>query len=196
MGSDKVFKKSFLGGFKKEGVLNYVEQLQSEIVALKKEVSNNTAVCDEVEALKAAKDNVISESASLAAKYDALKAENESLSEKNLQLMQELDDAKNKISDYENKQSVFESKINSIENKFAALANGYMLNSGADSEIFSRTTQAIETAKSEVSDVNERIKTVCNNFESSAVALKSSVENLLKTLNSISEEIADCEDKD
>ena len=196
MGADKVFKKSFLGGFKKEGVLNYVEQLQSEIVELKREVSNNSSFSDEVDALKAANDHVVSESATLAAKYDVLKAENESLSEINKQLTLELDDARKIISEYENKQIIFENKINSIENKFALLANGYMMNSLSDNDIISRTSRAVETAKNEVSDVNERIKTVCNNFESSANALKSSVEILLNTLNGISEEIGNCEDKE
>ena len=72
----------------------------------------------------------------------------------------------------------------------------YMMNSLSDNEIISRTSSAVETAKNEVSDVNERIKTVCNNFESSANALKSSVEILLNTLNGISEEIGNCEDKE
>ena len=48
---------------------------------------------------------------------------------------------------------------------------------------------AIENAKTEVSDINERLKTVCNNFDSSSIALKSSVENLLMILNSISDDM-------
>ena len=34
MSSDKILKKSTFGGFKKEGVLNYIEELQAEIDAL------------------------------------------------------------------------------------------------------------------------------------------------------------------
>ncbi len=192
MGSDKIFKKSFFGGFKKDGVLNYVEQLQSEIVDLKKEISLNSSFGEEVVALKAENNNVVSETAALTARYDALKAENESLSERNTVLAQELDEAQKIIRNYEEKQTLFENKICAIENKFAQLANGYITNSASKSE----TKLAVETAKSEVNDANERLKTACNNFESSAYALKASVENLLKTLSGISEEIGVCSDKE
>lgn len=196
MGTDNVLKKSFLGGFKKEGVLNYVEQLQSEIIELKKEISNNSSVSDEVDALKTENENIVSEAATLTAKYDALKAENEALSERNAQLIAELEEAKKMIEEYEDKQNVFESKISSIENKFELIAKGYIRNSSADSEIISEAAETVEKAKSEVSDVNERIKTVCNNFESSAQALKSSVANLLDTLNAISDKMGNDTEKE
>lgn len=195
MGTDKVLRKSFLGGFKKESVLNYIEQLQNEILELKKQISNNNAVDDEFSALKAENDYVISESAAIAAKYDTLKAENESLSESNLQLSQELFEAKRIISEYDNKEAVFINKISEIEKKFEVISKGYMSNSASENKAVSKTSAAIENAKTEVSDINERIKTVCNNFDSSISSLKSSIENLLIILNGISEEIDICDYK-
>ena len=93
MSSEQIFKKSVLGGFKKEGVLNYIEKLQSEIIELKKEITNKPDFSDEVEALKAKNEDASAETTALTAKYDALKAENEALSDKNAKLIHELDDA-------------------------------------------------------------------------------------------------------
>lgn len=196
MGSEQIFKKSVLGGFKKEGVLNYVEQLQSEIIELKKEISNKPDFSDEVEALKAFNEDAAAESAALAAKYDALKAENEALSEKNSELIQELDDAKKLICDYEEKQSLFENKLSAIESKFDKLANGYMTNSNTDADYSSKAGEAVKAAKSEVFDANERIKNACDDFENSSSALKSSVENLLNILSGISEEFFSVDNKE
>ena len=80
MGSEQVLKKSVLGGFKKEGVLNYIEQLQTEIIELKKEISNKSDYSYEIDNLKSEKEAVINQTAAITAKYDAAKAENESLS--------------------------------------------------------------------------------------------------------------------
>ncbi|MBQ3005213.1 MAG: hypothetical protein IJD88_04720 [Clostridia bacterium] len=187
MGSEQMFKKSMLGGFKKEGVLNYIEQLQTEIIELKKEISNKPDFSDELEFLKAKNEDAISEAASMSAKYDALKAENEALSERNSELLQELDDAKKMISDYENKQCVFEQKIAVIENKFAQLAGGFSVNS--ESSYGSKFGDAVENAKTDIYDANERIKTACNNLECSSSALKSSVDSLLNILADISENL-------
>ena len=52
MGSEQVLKKSVLGGFKKEGVLNYIEQLQSEIISLKKEAAKNSDIQKDIDDLK------------------------------------------------------------------------------------------------------------------------------------------------
>ena len=131
MGAEKVLKKSLFGGFKKDTVLNYIEELQNEIVDLRKELSNNNGYCDEIESLKAANCSYISESAALAAKLDALKAENESLSESNLQLTNELEEAKRIISDYDNKETLFINKISEIEKKFVVLSKGYLSNSAS-----------------------------------------------------------------
>lgn len=190
MGSEQIFKKSVLGGFKKEGVLNYVEQLQTEIIDLKKEISNKPDYSDEVKSLKSAKEDAVAETVKLTAKIDALKTENESLSEKNTLLVQELDECKKIIADYENKQKLFEEKISVIENKFAQLTNGYMIKDDSGAEYISKVNESVKNATSEISDVNEHIISACKNFENSSSALKSGIESLLNILSGISEELA------
>lgn len=48
MGSNQVLKKSVFGGFNKEKVLGYVEQLQAEILGLKKELAAKNADSSEI----------------------------------------------------------------------------------------------------------------------------------------------------
>lgn len=187
MGSDLIFKKSVLGGFKKEGVLNYVEQLQSEIIELKKEISNKPDLSRDVEILKAASEEAVAETAVLAAKNDALKAENEALSEKNALLIQELEEAGKLISDYEAKQKIFEDKISAIESKFVQLTNGYVV---------TKSDESVEAVKKVVVEADEKIKNACEDLEISSSALKSSVDNLLAVLSGISEQFDLCADKD
>ncbi len=183
MGSDQIFKKSVLGGFKKEAVLNYIEQLQFEIIELKREISNKPDLSNEVESLKAINENAASEAAALTAKNDALKAENEALSDKNDELIQELENARKTICEYEEKQKIFEEKIGIIEEKFALLSRGYKSkeSSGIDSE-------AVNNAKKEISAVNDEITAACIDFAKISSVLKSSAQSLIEILSVISED--------
>lgn len=189
MGSEQVLKKSVLGGFKKDGVINYVEQLQSEILELKREVANKPDLSDEYNAVKKDNENAYADIASLTAKCDAIKAENEALSNHNIKLSEELDEAKKVIAEYESKQKLFEEKILAIESKFLKIKSGYTSADVTPSGI----NNVVASAHSDISYANERIKTACNNFESSTSALKSSVDNLLNVLASINENINNAE---
>lgn len=188
MGSEQIFKKSVLGGFKKEGVLNYVEQLQTEIIELKKEITNKPDLSEKVKVLKDINESAVAETTALTAKIDALKAENEALAEANLSLVGELEDAKALIKDYEEKQKIFAEKITEIDNKFSRLTSGLVYSDSGVSDIKNKANESVKNARDEISDINERIKTTCNNFVSSSTALKSCVENLLEVLSSISDD--------
>lgn len=188
MGSEQIFKKSVLGGFKKEGVLNYVEQLQTEIIELKKEITNKPDLSEEVKALKDINENAVAETTALTAKIDALKAENEALTEANLSLVRDLEEAKMLINEYEEKQKIFAEKISEIDNKFSRLTSDFVCSDSSASDIKTKANDAVENARNEIGDINERIKTTCNNFVSSSSALKTCVENLLDVLSSISDD--------
>lgn len=188
MGSEQIFKKSVLGGFKKEGVLNYVEQLQTEIIELKKEITNKPDLSEEVKALKDINENAVAETTALTAKIDALKAENEALTEANLSLVRDLEEAKMLINEYEEKQKIFAEKISEIDNKFSRLTSDFVCSDSSASDIKTKANDAVENARNEIGDINERIKTTCNNFVSSSSALKACVENLLDVLSSISDD--------
>lgn len=193
MGSEQILKKSVLGGFKKEGVLNYVEQLQNEIVSLKKEVSNGSKCKNELDELKDKKDYADRELSALKAENEALKAENARLIEQNAAYALKIEEANVSIADYESKQQLFVEKISSIEAKFDQIESNYIKYGEVKAFAASacaKANDAVKAAKNEITGANERIKTACVNFESSVASLKASSENLMSVLDSVSESLA------
>ncbi len=192
MGSEQILKKSMLGGFKKEGVLNYVEQLQNEIVSLKKEVSNGSKCQNELDELKDKKDSADRELSALKAENEALKAENARLIEQNAAYALKLEEANVSIADYENRQQLFVEKISSIEAKFDQIESNYIKYGEVKAFAASacaKANDAVKAAKADIAGANERIKTACVNFESSVASLKASSENLIGVLDSVSESL-------
>ena len=190
MGSEQILKKSMLGGFKKEGVLNYVEQLQNEIVSLKKEVSNGSKCQNELDELKDKKDSADRELSALKAENEALKTENARLIEQNAAYALKLEEANVSIADYESRQQIFVEKISSIEAKFDQIESNYIKYGEVKAFAASacaKANDAVKAAKADIEGANERIKTACVNFESSVASLKASSENLIGVLNSVSE---------
>lgn len=190
MGSEQILKKSMLGGFKKEGVLNYVEQLQNEIVILKKEVSNGSKCQNELDELKDKKDSADRELSALKAENEALKAENARLIEQNAAYTLKLEEANVSIADYESRQQLFVEKISAIEAKFDQIESNYIKYGEVKAFAASacaKANDAVKAAKADIEGANERIKTACVNFESSVASLKASSENLIGVLNSVSE---------
>ena len=192
MSSEQILKKSMLGGFKKEGVLNYVEQLQNEIVSLKKEVSNGSKCQTELDELKDKKDSADRELSALKAEIEALKSENARLIEQNAAYALKLEEANVSIADYESRQQLFVEKISSIEAKFDQIESNYIkygeVKAFADSAC-AKANDAVKAAKADIAGANERIKTACVNFESSVASLKASSENLIGVLDSVSESL-------
>ncbi len=192
MSSEQILKKSMLGGFKKEGVLNYVEQLQNEIVSLKKEVSNGSKCQTELDELKDKKDSADRELSALKAEIEALKSENARLIEQNAAYALKLEEANVSIADYESRQQLFVEKISSIEAKFDQIESNYIKYGEVKAFAASacaKANDAVKAAKADIAGANERIKTACVNFESSVASLKASSENLIDVLDSVSESL-------
>lgn len=211
MSSEQILKKSLLGGFKKEGVLNYVEQLQTEIIELKKELNNKTACQKDVDDLKSLKEASEKRLAELSEENASLKSENGALIEQNAAYSLKIEEAQISIADYEKKQQELEAKTSLIESKFTEIEKKYaeynitenkvkemvsdamnysekiIFNAkAAAAEITGEADDMINSAKVEITNANERIKTACVNFESSVSSLKTSAESLLEALSSIS----------
>lgn len=200
MGSESILKKSVIGGFKKEGVLNYVEQLQTEIVALRKELNECNSCKKELDSVSAKNEIAEREMNNLKAEISDLKEKNAILGEENKALLErdasvslKLEEANAVISNYESKIALYEEKIAAIEEKFAQIENNYQKygdvivnakNSAA--EISSKAKAVVDNARNEISDANDRIKTACVNFESSVASMKSCAENLIETLSAVS----------
>ena len=211
MSSEKVLKKSAFGGFKKEGVLDYVEQLQAEILSLKKELNNNKASAEENKMLTEKCKRFESEIEELKDEKASLKSENEKLISEKTALAEEVENAKSNIADYENKIAMCESKISEIESKFSEIeatynraprtdnkANAMMLDAVNYSEkviakanekanlAVSNAESAVKSALNLVSEASERLKTARTDYECSSVVLENGVENLKEILVELS----------
>lgn len=154
MASNQILKKSVVGGFRKEDVINYVEQLQAEIQRLRTDLAQKNSEseqCDElknayseavksVEAANAELESVRAEKTALAAENELLKVEKQSLEAVVETLKKEKADAEEiHASELEqiktenkNKISLFEEKLASIESTFASIEASRSKNFVAD----------------------------------------------------------------
>lgn len=184
MGSEQILKKSVLGGFKKEGVLNYIEQLQSEILNLKKAVNENAACKNELEELKDEKQSSDDGLKSLKEENDALKSEiirindeNSILVKQNVDANLELEKARGLIAEYEAKQHQWEEKIALIEEKFAEIENSY-----------SKIGETDDKVNVMLSDAKSYSDKIIGSAKASATAISAKAGEAIRTAKS---EIAD-----
>lgn len=215
MSLDNVLKKSAFGGFKKEGVLNYVEQLQAEILSLKKDLNNSVASDEENRKLEKRCEAYECEIGRLKKENSLLEEKNDALVSENIELMNRIKERESAVSDYENKISVCENKLAEIEKKFSEIetlynksaqgenkANAMMLdavnysekiiakaNEKADSAV-SDAASAVASAFALVADASDSFKTSRTNYECSFAAMENGVENLKKILSALSEDLS------
>lgn len=163
MASNQVLKKSVVGGFRKEDVINYVEQLQAEIYRLRNDaaqMSNELAQYDELRnayveanryidlineelaAVKAELETARSERTALAAENELIKVEKQSLETVIENLKKEKSDSDERYAkelaqvknENENKIRLFEEKFTLIESTFASIEANRFKNNNADEE--------------------------------------------------------------
>ena len=212
MSSEKILKKSTFGGFKKEGVLNYIEELQTEILTLKKELNNKNADQKEIEDLTKKNKNYENEISTLKAEIADLKNENDELKNKNELYSDELIQARTTSNELELKISVYEKKLSEIEKKFAEIENAYANSSSeindkasimmqdavsySEKIIFKanetakasvlKADAAIKNAVADVADASANIKSAHSEYNRSVISLEKSVEKLSEVLSEIS----------
>lgn len=189
MASNQVLKKSFVGGFKKDGVLNYIEELQAEIVDLKNQLNQKD---DEIEKTASLADTIEEKNSEIA----MLKNEIEELKQSKQVLIEENQEAVEKCkNDYEEKIRLYDSKFAAIEEKVAVIESGctklnetekLVAKAKADADaIIVNANDAVNNAVAELSDLYNAFKTASVNYDSSSIALKNRVEALFETLNTI-----------
>ncbi len=185
MSEKKILKRSVFGGFKREDVLDYIEMLLKEILALKAELNANTANQSELDSLKSKNDELLRSSAELKEENEKLKAENLSLLESSTSLSLEIEELTVKSEDDRK-------KFEELENKYSELKAEYSKVSDVkevSNEITCEADMKIKEAKNNILSAGDRLKTVCVNFESSSVSLKSCIENLISALDASSDKL-------
>ncbi len=162
MSSNQVLKKSLLGGFKKDGVLNYVEGLQAEIMnlrgklesksnseseavaALRNELEQKESKIHELESAIAASEDKDGEISALKAEIDRLNSLVSDISAEKENLASEKEKAIQAAKDeYEEKARLCEEKIAVIEDKFAQIESSYTRISETDSKVNAMMNNAI-----------------------------------------------------
>ena len=206
MSNKSVLKKSVFGGFKKEDVINYIEQLQQENVNLKRELGECSSYKRDFLMMKNSAEKAESELNSQREENVSLKTKNSELIEINASLnlrVEEmkvcLDNCERKLRECEERAKKLEYDLAESEKNYSKIREAEAVISQAESTALSIRKEAknsIETAKGDVVAASDRIKTACVNFDSAAASLKASTENLLNALSQVSEKLETAEVKD
>lgn len=193
MGSKNILKKSVFGGFKKEDVINYVEQLQQEIVNLKRELGECNAYKRDFELMKNEKEKAEKDLASQREENFSLKSKNSELIEMNasLNLKNEemqvcVEECERKLCESAERAAKLEHDLDECESNFSKIREAERIVAQAKATALSIKSDAkagVESAKAEAACANDRIKTACVNFESAAASLKSSADILIEALD-------------
>lgn len=127
MSAEKILKKSFIGGFRKKDVIDYVEKLQNENSELAKDLDSNKVNKEKIDLyenknseLSAVVDALEEEKASLQAELRELKLNNVSLLEQNADLSLKIEEMSSAINEKDDRLiSAYDEK----DKELAALAD-------------------------------------------------------------------------
>lgn len=211
--SDRILKKSFIGGFRKSDVLDYVEKLQSENLALADEAQAGAQVGTELSQVKAELEALIEEN-------KALKNANEAMAEENAHLIARIEEIKSAADESdESKNGIIaslEAKCKELEAKcpesseeaqpesdLAKPGKDFLIRDAlrySDSlvEKAKDTAQSVlEDAEGTVNDsilkaaeVTESFKNAQLNLDYSLNSVKSNLEELVSKLEGLSKELS------
>ena len=189
MGSNQVLKKSVFGGFNKEKVLGYVEQLQAEILGLKKELAAKNAVSSEIAKLN-------DENAELKKQLESVKEENKVLSEENESQLRMNAEYALRMEEYEASAKEYQSMLDEcaahfeeIEKQFSQLEEAYnkrMLTDGDSSQ----RERMVSKATAEIEEINDRLESSFTNFDAAVGDLRSNTSDIMAAFKSFEEMFA------
>lgn len=199
MGKKEVLKKSVFGGFKKEDVINYIEQLQQEIVNLKRELSDCSAYKRDLEIMKNSKEQLEKELSAQCEENTSLKAKNSELTEINNSLNLKtgemnisLENSERKLREFEKIAEKLKSDLAESESNLSKLKEAEKIIVDAKESataIKTDTKNIVVNAHSDILSANDRIKTACVNFDSAAASLRASADGLLNALSQACEKL-------
>lgn len=189
MGSNQVLKKSVFGGFNKEKVLGYVEQLQAEILGLKKELAAKNADSSEIAKLN-------KENAELKKQLESVKEENKVLSEENESQLRMNAEYALRMEEYEASAKEYQSMLDEcvahfeeIEKQFSQLEEAYnkrMLTDGDSSQ----RERMVSKATAEIEEINDRLESSFTNFDAAVGDLRSNTSDIMAAFKSFEEMFA------
>lgn len=196
MSNQRIIKKSIFGGFKKEDVINYIEQLQKEIAELKKTEFEFVQLKNDYEILNNKLAQAEQNFKFSCQQIDSLKQEKAQLLSKEEEYVLHEKELSSIIEDYERKVVSSEAKISLLEHNISELQDSYARVDEAEkyiSDIKMDAGNSVLNTKNEISSAQDRIKTACVNFDSALSSLKSSTDILVNVLDIASERLGSVE---
>lgn len=164
MASEQILQKSIMGGFKKEGVLSYVEQLQNEIISLKKELDDAKGETTKSEEISTELQDKSDEIVTLKEEIDELKKENAVLLEENASSALKIEAANATAEDYAQRLEACNAKIAAIESKFGDIERKYTQSASERTSFGNRfigssrkQNEAVKEAKATIDAVLENL---------------------------------------
>ena len=176
MDNDRLLKKSLFGGFKREDVLDYIEKLQSENVALADELREKSAECAE---------GVSQED------FAALKAENEELKAEIEKLKADINAFEEKAAEEPSDYDKFSGEKSGVLIQEAMKYSDSLVNGAKETagKALETAGVSINSAASDIRTAGERVTTAQVNLNYSLDAIRQSVDSLIEELGSVSEKI-------
>ncbi len=206
MDNERILKRSLFGGFRREDVLNYIEKLQSENIALAEELRAKSAECSENGTLMDDYESARKETEELTKTIEALRAENEKLSKS-------CSEAAARANRNEAAAEELRHELDSIGEKYEALENEYAkatedksnaliqdairysdsLVAGARKtadKVINDAHGALGEATGEIFAAKERIAESRRIFDESLSSVKENVDRLIESLSKCSSELS------
>lgn len=193
MGSGQVLKKSPFGGFKKEGVLDYIEQLESEL--------RDARVTPPPAALErnAAYNEAARELAELEVKLNELEDENTVSQRMIAALTKQVDEYESRIREYESRISELSSSSNKLKETDEKIGNlvtdavvyseTLMARARSNSKAMeAQTKKRVEQASADVARAQEKLIQIRDDFEFAVEAIAARLSELSQEIAAITEQ--------
>lgn len=171
MSSDKVLKKTVFGGFDKENVLGYIENLQAEIAQMRKELDERNIDEAKNAKLNEQNDELKKELEKIKGENDALSKENESLLKANAEYELRMEEFNSNEREYKNKISYCTTQFEEIEKLFAEVEEEY---NNRKMPEFNEFIKNMPTTRSsaEIQVLNEKLESSFSDFEKNVNSLR------------------------
>lgn len=180
MKKNTFFKRSLFGGFKREDVINYIDNLKSELESAKKDAET---LREENASLKSSND-------ALAAETDKFRSENVSLSMSLGENTLQLNEVKAKLSEAEEKIGVLERENDSIKAENETYKSKVERASEIESHVGGMIADAKIYREKLVADARNEINNISASYHTAAKAITEKIDTFADELNDLSADVS------
>lgn len=180
MKKNTFFKRSLFGGFKREDVINYIDNLKSELESAKKDA----------EALREENTSLKNSNEALAAETDKFRSENVSISMSLGENTLALNEAKAKLEEAEEKIKFLESENASIKSENETYISKIERASEIESHVGGMIADAKIYREKLVADAKNEISNISASYRTAAKAITEKIDSFADELNDLSADVS------